>query len=266
MLELTRDGVRLCYDEAGKGSALLFVHGWCCDHTYFAPQFEHFRSAHRVVSVDLRGHGGSDKPRQDYTMAGFAEDLAWLCRELRIDKPVVIGHSMGGVIALALAERFPDVPAAIASLDSPILAPPATTEAVRPLIEALRGPDYRKAQRLFLADLLFGPADDPVRKTRILDDMSSAPQHVMVSAFENIFAFDHAKAAAACRVPWLALYATQPVSDLVQLRQACPQVVVGQTVGAGHFHQLEVPDQINAMLARFLATTAQWAILRDRQP
>jgi pimeloyl-ACP methyl ester carboxylesterase len=74
-----------------------------------------FAKSHRVVSVDLRGHGKSDDPEQDYTMAIFANDLAWLCEKLRLIKPVVIGHSMGGNIALELAARYPHVPASIVS-------------------------------------------------------------------------------------------------------------------------------------------------------
>ena len=102
----SRDGVALAYDEAGHGDPpLLLVHCWTCDHTFFAPQFHYFRRTHRVVAVDLRGHGASDKPGQDYTVAGFVDDLVWLCGQLELTKPVVIGHSMGGNIALELAAR-----------------------------------------------------------------------------------------------------------------------------------------------------------------
>ena len=66
MQKLIRDGVALAYEEAGSGDPpLLLVHCWCCDHSYFQPQFEHFQRDHRVVAVDLRGHGASDKPVQD---------------------------------------------------------------------------------------------------------------------------------------------------------------------------------------------------------
>ncbi len=106
----------------GRGEPpIILVHGWTCDHTYFAPQAEHFRGDHRVISVDLRGHGESDKPQLDYTMAQFADDIAWLCEQLRVRKPVVIGHSMGGVIAFELAARHPDLPAAVVGVDSPII-------------------------------------------------------------------------------------------------------------------------------------------------
>jgi pimeloyl-ACP methyl ester carboxylesterase len=220
-----------------------------------APQFEHFRRAHRVIAVDLRGHGQSDKPQQDYTLAAFADDLAWLCGQLQVKKPIVIGHSMGGVIGVELAARFPEVPGAVVTLDSPIVPPQELIDGIAaPTIAALRGPGYREAQRKMVAEMLFLPTDDPARKARIVDAMSSAPQHVMASAFEGIFT-DTAASAAACKVPLLILMAAQPLSNVAQLRQVCPNVVIGQTVGAGHFHQLEVPEQVNAMIERFLAVS-----------
>ena len=256
MQYLTRDGVKLFFEDTGSGEPpLLLVHGWTCDHTYMAPQFEHFRRTHRVIAVDLRGHGQSDKPQQAYTMAAFTDDLVWLCDQLKVKKPIVIGHSMGGVIGVELAARFPEIPGAVVTLDSPIVPPQELIEGlVVPTIEALRGPDYRSAQRKLVAEALFLPTDDPVRKARIVEAMSSAPQHVMASAFENIF-IDTAAAVATCKVPLLILMAAQPLSDVIRLRQVCPDVVIGQTVGAGHFHQLEVPEQINAMINRFLITS-----------
>lgn len=256
MQSLTRNGVKLFFEEVGSGDPpILLVHGWTCDHTYMAPQFEHFRRTHRVIAVDLRGHGQSDKPKQDYTMLAFADDLVWLCDQLKVKKPIVIGHSMGGVIAVELAARFPEVPGAVVTLDSPIVPPPELLDGVAtPTIAALRGLDYREVQRKMVAEMLFLPTDDPTRKARIVDAMSSAPQHVMASAFAGIFC-DTAASAAACKVPFLILLAAQPLSDVAGLRQVCPTAIIGQTVGAGHFHQLEVPEQVNAMIDRFLTVS-----------
>ncbi len=108
MRSLRRHGVALFYEEKGTGEpSVLLVHGWCCDHTYFAPQLGHFAGrGHRVVAVDLRGHGRSDKPHQEYTMQIFADDLAWVCERIGLEKPVVVGHSMGGIVAFNLAARY----------------------------------------------------------------------------------------------------------------------------------------------------------------
>jgi pimeloyl-ACP methyl ester carboxylesterase len=69
------------------------------------------------VAADLRGHGQSDKPHDTYTIQLFADDPAFLCGELGLAKPVVIGHSMGGVVAFAFAARYPKLPSAIVTID-----------------------------------------------------------------------------------------------------------------------------------------------------
>ena len=250
---LMRDRVRLYHDEAGHGvPPLLFGHGGGCDHTAFAPQFDHFRAAHRVVAVDLRGHGRSDQPRQEYTIPGFAADLAWLCAELDLRQVVLIGHSMGGRITLELAASYPELPAAVVAVESTLLAP-SDAAGVPPLAAALRAPGYREAARDFFASTLFLPTDDPERKAWLVEQMAATPQHVLASAFANTFAWDGAAAAAGCRVPLLLISGATVVNDLPRLHELCPQLMHGQTVGAGHFNQLEVPEQVNAMIERFFA-------------
>ncbi len=68
----------------------------------------------------------------------------------------------------------------------------------------------------------------------------------------GFFGFDTAAAAAACRAPFLYVDAGTLNVDLEELGRLCPTLMAGRTVGAGHFHQLEVPDQVNAMIERFL--------------
>jgi pimeloyl-ACP methyl ester carboxylesterase len=254
------DGVALFYEEVeGDDPPVLLVHGIGCDHTIFAPQFEHFaRKGQRVVAVDLRGHGKSDKPHQSYTMQLFADDLAWMCEQLGLHKPVVIGHSMGGVVALALG--YPDGPSAIVILDAPVVRPAEGQAAMQRFIDQLRGAsyhDYQELMRGFVSNILFIPTDDQERKERIAQQMCSAPQHVVVSAFEGTRDFDPAEAGRRLAVPALYVEANepQPRSDMARLREMFPQVQHGKTVGSGHFCQLEVPEQVNAMIDRFLAST-----------
>ncbi|MBI4219821.1 MAG: alpha/beta hydrolase [Chloroflexi bacterium] len=254
MKKLIRDGVALAYDEAGSGDPpMLLVHCWTCDHTFLAPQFEYFRRTRRVVTVDLRGHGVSDKPRDAYTVSGFANDLVWLCEQIGVNKPIVVGHSMGGNIALEMAARHSDFATAIVMLDSCIVPPQALVENFKPLAESLRGPGFREASRQ-IVDSVSLPTDDPARKERIKGVTSSVPQHVSSNAFEqHILLWDGAAVAAACKVPALYIGAATPLADVGRFRQLCPQLVVGQTVGSGHYNNQEVPEQVNAMIERFLA-------------
>jgi pimeloyl-ACP methyl ester carboxylesterase len=256
MRQLERDGVALCYEEAGEGKPpVLLVHGWCCDHTYFVPQFEHFaQRGHRIVAVDLRGHGKSDKPHQRYSMQDFADDLAWMCRRLELAKPVVIGHSMGGIVAFDLAARYPHLPSAIVMLDAAVVLPSAARAAIPSLLKELRGSDYRDVLRGYASRSLFIPTDDEQRKERILQSMSSAPQHVVVSAFEGLRDYDPTEAASGLAVPgvYIAADELQPRSDMTRFHEMFSDILYGKTVGSGHFCQLEVPEQVNAMIDRFL--------------
>lgn len=254
MKHLTRDGVKLAYEETGSGSdrPMLFVHGWTCDHSYFAPQAEHFARGRRVVSVDLRGHGESDKPEGEYTISGFADDLAWMCRELGVEKPVVVGHSMGGETSLVLAAEHPDVPAAIVMVDAPVVPPQALLPVFGEFSEKFAKPDWRPAHRAFLEQFLFIAEDEAALREKVLVQMTSQPDHVTLGCWKAIVTADTHGAAAKCKVPALYVAAENWLCDGHELKELCPQVKIGQTVGAGHFHQLLVPDQMNAMIDRFL--------------
>jgi pimeloyl-ACP methyl ester carboxylesterase len=158
MERLTRDGTAFAFEDVGSGSPLLFVHGWACNHNFFAPQIDHFSRFHRVIAPDLCGHGASDAPRRQYTVAEFANDLAWLCGELRMERAVVVGHSMGGVIALELAARHRELAAAICLIDSVVFQSDAFTSDLKLLGDQLAGTDYLRVLQL-AASALFADWD-----------------------------------------------------------------------------------------------------------
>jgi pimeloyl-ACP methyl ester carboxylesterase len=256
---LHRDGVALYIEHtAGRAPPVLLIHGWCCDHRHMAPLAEHFSSrGHAVVSLDLRGHGRSDKPPQAYPISAFADDVAWCCRELQLQQPVLIGHSMGGIVAYEVAARAPQLPGAIVMLDSAVVMPAPVREAVPHVLGLLSGPDYAVHLRDFVAKALFLPSDDGARKASILDHMAAAPQHVMVAAYAGLGEYD-AQATGRVGVPALYIAADEPSPrcDMARLHELLPQLQLGQTVGSGHFCQLEVPEQVHPMIDRFLAIAA----------
>ncbi len=249
-----RDGMRLAVMERGDGDPpLLFVHGWCCDHGHFAPQIEHFAGRYRVVALDQRGFGQSDQPPGEYSIEAFADDAAWLCRELGLHRPVVVGHSLGGAVALALAGRHPELPGAIALCDPAVFVAEVGDEIREELVAGLASAEWRSRAEEFIREYLFLPGDDPARRERIVAGMCATPQRVMHSAFRNLVDFDDAAAARACRVPVLVIEAGAPFVDRERLLAALPDAVIEATPGVGHFHQLEAPERVNAILERFLA-------------
>ena len=253
MATIARNGIKLAYDDCGAGDpTIVLVHGWTCDRSFFAPQAEHFATRHRVVSVDLRGHGESDKPNEPYPIEAYADDIAYLIDQLGLGKVVAVGHSMGGLTVAKLAASHPHCVAAIAMVEpGPFALPPdvrAGFEAIANAIEA----GNQEPRREFIRNNLFLPTSDPMFVEKVLSTMMAAPSHVAAGALRGIAAFDGPAVAADCKVPALHLAAVSPFNPPHLMSQWLPNVIHGQTVGAGHLNQLEAPDQVNLMIESFM--------------
>jgi pimeloyl-ACP methyl ester carboxylesterase len=149
-------------------------------------------------------------------------------------------------------------------LDSTVMPPPARRARMEALSPAFAGPDYREAMRQAIESGFFSPWDDPARKAQIVASMTSAPQHVVAGAWRGLLEWDGAAAIAACPVPVLYVAAWETRTDLDEMRRRCPALITAQVAAAGHFVQLEAPDQVNAMLDRFLAIVQKGELLIRR--
>lgn len=254
MTTLSRDGTVLAYEDGGVGEpSVVLVHGIACHRAFMAPQARFLRTRHRVVAIDLRGHGDSDAPRQRYTIDMLADDVGWVCEQLAIKQAVVVGHSLGGLVALELAAARPDLARGAALIDSALLAGGDREATVAGLVAELRGPDGHRVMREYFR-LFFGPHDDPAVCDWILDQVVRTPAHVTSSIWEeSARSWDDAAALRRCRSPLLYLDAGTPNADLGRAVALSPSITLGRTVGTGHFSQLIAPGQVNAMLERFLA-------------
>ena len=253
MATIVHKGITLAYEDRGAGRpAFVFVHGWTCNRAFFAPQAAHFARQHRVVSIDLRGHGESDTPQGPYTRAQDADDIAYVIEQLGLGPVVAVGHSMGGTVVLQLAAAHPACVAAIVMVDpAPFVFAPEQRAGVEAMVAAIEAGN-QEPRRQFIASHLFLPTSDRKLVEDVLAVMLATPSHVAASAMRGDLAFDGPAVAAQCTVPALHLAATPPFNPPQRMAEWLPTVVNGQTVGAGHFNQLEVPDQVNAMIEAFL--------------
>jgi pimeloyl-ACP methyl ester carboxylesterase len=105
---VTIHGHRRAFVKTGSGPAVLLLHGMACDHTTWSPVIERLARDHTVIAPDLLGHGRSDKPRADYSVGGYANGMRDLLTVLGIDKVTVVGHSLGGGVAMQFAYQFPE--------------------------------------------------------------------------------------------------------------------------------------------------------------
>jgi len=258
MPSVSRNGASVFYEDSGAGEPpIVLVHG-IGTHEHFAHQIDHFGRAHRVIAPDLPGFGQSDlPPERGCGISDYAEDMAWLCDELALRAPVIVGHSMGGAIAFEIAAARPELPSAIVLLDPiPIIPVPALGDQRAALLTALAGPDYANAFRGFVERRMFKPTDDPEARARIVEDMCATPQHVLVPTFASISDWSGEHLAHRVLVPVLLITAGDGLpADMARTHELVAGLEVGRTVGAGHFAHVFSPQQVNATIDQFLAVS-----------
>jgi pimeloyl-ACP methyl ester carboxylesterase len=109
MPEITRDGVRIHYQDEGSGPAVLLIHGHTFDRRVWEPMMPALRAAGlRIVRPDLRGHGLSDRLDSGYHLSHHAADLAAVLESCGLEEVVVAGYSVGGGIALEMVLTMPE--------------------------------------------------------------------------------------------------------------------------------------------------------------
>lgn len=251
MPTLDRSGVALFYRESGTGDPpMVFVHGWTCDHSYFLPQLEHFEVGHRVVGVDLRGHGASDAPEGEYAMATLADDVAWICGELDLRGAVVVGHSMGAVVGVQLVASHPGLASALVLVDPATIGPP--NEAAVAFADGLAGPRGAELRRSFVEGRLFLDTDDRAVRARIVAEMLRSDGRVAAACMRGLGAWDGSTALGAVGIPTLVIHAERPMNEPELLAAMCPGLVNVHTPGVGHFNQLLAPAEVNRVIEHFL--------------
>ena len=246
------NGVNLRYIEAGTGDpAILFVHGWTCNLTDWRFQLDEFAKEHHVVALDLRGHGESDKPDQDYTIDGFADDVVALIEELGLQRPVIVGHSMGGVITHNIVRRRPEIAPGVVLVDAGIIPVPETlTGTVEAILSGLQSAGYKDIVRVFGEQYFFNENSDPAMKEQILEGAAETPQRVIHTALASLVE-EAEKHSGPMPVPTLFLRAATNVNSADEIKARYRNIEIREIEGA-HFLQLERPKEVNDAIRDFI--------------
>jgi pimeloyl-ACP methyl ester carboxylesterase len=246
------DGVQIHYVVGGKGTpALVFIHCWSCDAGYWREQLPVFALDHRVVAIDLAGHGTSGDSRERFTMAAFGADVAAVVRKEALTRVVLIGHSMGGPVALEAAQLLAGTVELVVGVDNMQNAEQKFPEdEFKKLHDGMVG-DFRGTTEAFVRSMF--PRDaSPKLVADVAGDMASAPPRVAISAIEEIKGFDEAGAMEKAAVSIACINATTFPTDVAVNRKHAKFYDVVLIEGVGHFIQLEKPDAFNLALARIL--------------
>ena len=242
------DGLEIRFDTAGSGApALVFVHGWSCDRTYWREQMTAFADRHAVVAIDLGGHGESGIGRSAWTMPAFGDDVAAVVVQLGLERVVLIGHSMGGDVVVEAALRLGDRVAGVVWVDTyQTLEDPSTEEELEAFVEPFRS-DFPGQTRRFIRSL-FPPTADPALAERVADDMASAPPDIALNALVHAWGNDGPVLDALERlaVPVVAINPDDRPTDIASLGRHGIRTVIEH--GVGHFPMLEDPEQFDTLL------------------
>ncbi|QBJ98246.1 alpha/beta hydrolase [Rhodococcus sp. ABRD24] len=139
----TIHGYRRAFRMAGEGPAVLLLHGIGDNSSTWNEIIPHLAQNYTVIAPDLLGHGRSDKPRADYSVAAYANGMRDLLSVLGIDKVTVVGHSLGGGVAMQFAYQFPHMVDRLA-----LVSTGGVTKDVHPLLRLISMPVVNEALKL----------------------------------------------------------------------------------------------------------------------
>lgn len=261
MPTIERAGARLFFEDVGQGPCLLLGHSYLCSGQMWAHQVPPLSRSHRVVNLDLRGHGRSGHAESPFTLYDLVDDVLAVLDHLGVEKAIWGGLSVGGMVALRVALVAPDRVSALLLLDSH--AGPER------FVKRLRYRAMGWAARLFGMGPLLAPISRLMFGTTTL---RAKPE--LVAEWKGRFAALHVPSVlrfldalvgrdsliprlGEIRVPVLVLVGEEdralPVACSRQIHQGIPGSRLEVVPEAGHLSALEQPDAVTRAMADFLS-------------
>jgi pimeloyl-ACP methyl ester carboxylesterase len=250
--------VELFYTDDGDGDPpLLFVHGFSCDSHDWSWQLPHFGSSHRVIAVDLRGHGRSSVPADGFAPETFAADTAALLEQLGCGPVVAVGHSLGALVVSVLAIEFPALVRAAVCVDAGYLVVDDVGSMVQPMLDAMAADPVAVGQALI--GRTYTPPSPPHLKTWHLRRLAGVPAHVLCQTVANLDVTTRSVSEPYLRrrsCPVLSIYASDERVPIETALFADARSRAISWPGSGHWLHQERPAEFNALVDAWLAEIA----------
>jgi pimeloyl-ACP methyl ester carboxylesterase len=250
------DGLTIVCDVRGQGdTALVFLHGWCGDRAYWKHQLDAFAGDYRVVALDQAGHGESGKDRKQWTVNALAGDVGAVVKALGLKHVILVGHSMGGPVALAAAKRLPGTVIAVVGVDTlqnTEFKPPE--ELRKKFLEGFEA-DFKGTMRVGLAGMLPEKADAAL-KNWLVTRAEAQDQKMALGLMRDLSGLDAKTLLKEARVPVRCINSAggfqffTPTAVEVNKKYADYNAVTIENVG--HYPMLERPAEFNQKLREVL--------------
>lgn len=244
--------------EAGRGPAVLLIHGLGWDHSLWNPTVEKLSAHYRAIAVDTRGHGKTDKPDGPYDMEMFARDYAALADALGIARMAVVGLSQGGMVAQKLALLRPELVSSLVLISTSCKSAASLRDNMEARIAAMdkMGPE---AAAGIAAESIFSPAwraANAAALARFIAWRSAMPPAPLNAATRALYDFDLSGDLPRIAVPTLVVAGREDVLTRPEGMQAIAAHIPGAQYrsidGSGHMIPVEQPAALDALLLPFL--------------
>jgi pimeloyl-ACP methyl ester carboxylesterase len=249
------NGTQLYYEVAGAGDAVVLIHGFTLDASMWDAQFSAFAESHRVIRYDARGFGRSAPIDEPFSTS---EDLRALLDELGVQQALVVGISMGGRYAIDFALAYPERVKAVVAADPGLSGQglPTIAAELAPALSAAQSGDLAEAKRIWLQNSIFQVAREQPDVWSQIERMVAAYSgwHFVNGLAAGELPPDPPAAArlGTLSVPTLALMGERDIADIRviidKLVAEVPDVERADIAGAGHFTNLEAPQEFNRVL------------------
>jgi pimeloyl-ACP methyl ester carboxylesterase len=248
------DHLKVHYTSYGKGDiALLFVHGWACDETVWSDQAPALAEKIRVITIDLPGHGQSEKPQTiEYNKELYSRAIDGLVSNANLKSVILVAHSNGTPFARHYYRKFPARVKALVIVEGP-LRPFFDRDTMEKFVVPLKSDNYPVAASRVI-DGMTKPVKDAALRNRIKSLMLKTPQYVAVSEFEATADEDLWKEDE-IDMPVLMILAKQPAwsPEYEQfVRRLIPKLDYEVWESVSHFLMMEKPREFNATVLKFL--------------
>lgn len=262
MSKKTRDG-RFAYEAVGDPAKtpLIFLHGIGGAARAWREQLSTFGDRFHAIAWDMPGYGGST-PLEGVSIATLADALQDFLQQISADKPVIVGHSIGGMIVQQWLTKFPRSAGAVVLAQTSPAFGKAEGDWQKQFIEARLGPldrgETMKTLAPTLVSELVGDNPDAAGMEIARDCMGSVPEASYRAMMLALLGFDQRKALGNISIPTLVLSGSKdknaPAPMMAKMATYIPAATYVELDGAGHLVNLERPKAFNAALDHFLTT------------
>ncbi len=241
-------------DDGGAGELpIVFIHSLAGNTQQWAAQLGHLRKTQRAIALDLRGHGQSQPTANDYAIDSLAEDVHAVVNQLGLQKFILVGHSMGGSVAVAYAGTYPERVAGLLLVDPSGDSTQIRDEEIRPFINAMASEAYPTVIEGYWQQILTNSTE--ATQTKVMQDLRDTPKETVVGILTSLFRYNPLPALNRYQGPKLSIIT--PITDTpISLHNLVPDISHIMMTGTGHWLHMDKPEQFNQLLDEFLASVA----------